>query len=218
MTTELTVQPAHGRFEHEIQPSHRNAAPVRRLFRYLPHHPHPPAAVGLKKLLDDAEYLIDYAAESGIKLDDNDADKDMVRTVISARSQEKAGEKLSDDDTVKAIAAVTSLSAKLKPVSAKTLRACKDEATRTVRTYRRIATYRADSQKTVQLSIMSEGGSGTPVPDLSIEVDDIDEALRRVKHAGFPVEYGPVDEPWGVRRFFTRDPFGRLVNVLVHAD
>ena len=81
-----------------------------------------------------------------------------------------------------------------------------------------IATYGADSHMTVQLSIMSEGGSGTPVPDLSIEVDDIDEALRRVKHAGFPVEYGPVDEPWGVRRFFTRDPFGRLVNVLVHAD
>jgi hypothetical protein len=25
-----------------------------------------------------------------------------------------------------------------------------------------------------------------------------------------------VDEPWGVRRFFVRDSFGRVVNVLAH--
>lgn len=79
-----------------------------------------------------------------------------------------------------------------------------------------IATYGSGKHMTVQLSVMSEGGSGTPVPELSIEVDDLDEALRRVKQAGFPVEYGPAVEPWGVRRFYTRDPFGRLVNILVH--
>jgi catechol 2,3-dioxygenase-like lactoylglutathione lyase family enzyme len=80
-----------------------------------------------------------------------------------------------------------------------------------------IATYGSDERMTVQLSVMSEGGSGTPVPDISIEVDDLDEALRRVREGGFDVEYGPADEPWGVRRFFVRDPLGRLVNVLVHA-
>lgn len=26
-----------------------------------------------------------------------------------------------------------------------------------------------------------------------------------------------ADEPWGVRRFFVRDPFGRLLNILEHA-
>ncbi|TIT29001.1 MAG: glyoxalase, partial [Mesorhizobium sp.] len=66
---------------------------------------------------------------------------------------------------------------------------------------------------TVQISFMTEGGSGTPVPDLSIEVDDVDEALAAMRKAGFAIEYGPADEPWGVRRFFVRDPFGRLVNV-----
>jgi hypothetical protein len=30
------------------------------------------------------------------------------------------------------------------------------------------------------------------------------------------VEYGPADEPWGVRRFFVRDPVGKLVNILSH--
>jgi len=69
---------------------------------------------------------------------------------------------------------------------------------------------------TPQVSVASEGGSGTPVPDISVEVDDLEEVLRRVRGAGLPVEYGPVQEPWGVRRFFVRDPFGRLVNVLVH--
>lgn len=68
----------------------------------------------------------------------------------------------------------------------------------------------------VQASFMSEGGSGAPVPTLSIEVDDLGEALRRAKKARAVIEYGPVDEPWGVRRFFLRDPAGALVNVLTH--
>ena len=66
------------------------------------------------------------------------------------------------------------------------------------------------------MSVGSEGGSGTAVPDLSIEVDDLDAALERVHQAGVAVEYGPVSEPWGVRRFYVRDPFGRLLNILQH--
>jgi uncharacterized glyoxalase superfamily protein PhnB len=42
--------------------------------------------------------------------------------------------------------------------------------------------------------------------------------LERAQVAGHAVLYGPADEPWGVRRFFLRDPFGRLVNVLTHRD
>lgn len=79
-----------------------------------------------------------------------------------------------------------------------------------------LVTYASDAKTLVQVSIASEGGSGTPVPDLSIEVDNLDEILGRVRAAGIPVEYGPVTEPWGVRRFYVRDPFGRLVNILMH--
>jgi catechol 2,3-dioxygenase-like lactoylglutathione lyase family enzyme len=79
-----------------------------------------------------------------------------------------------------------------------------------------IATYGSAQRMTVQVSVMSEGGSGAPVPQLSIEVDDLDTALARVNEAELPLEYGPVSEPWGVRRFFVRDPFGNLVNVLAH--
>ncbi|HEF5787976.1 glyoxalase [Burkholderia multivorans] len=79
-----------------------------------------------------------------------------------------------------------------------------------------IATYGNAEPMTVQISVASQGGSGTPTPDLSIEVDDLDEALARIRAAGIAVEYGPADEPWGVRRFYVRDPFGKLVNVLAH--
>jgi catechol 2,3-dioxygenase-like lactoylglutathione lyase family enzyme len=79
-----------------------------------------------------------------------------------------------------------------------------------------IRTYGSDAKMTVQVSFASEGGSGTPVPELSIEVDSIETALKRVKQARVPIEYGPVSEPWGVRRFYVRDPFGKLINILQH--
>jgi catechol 2,3-dioxygenase-like lactoylglutathione lyase family enzyme len=77
-------------------------------------------------------------------------------------------------------------------------------------------TYGSDAKMTVQLGFGSEGGSGTPVPALSIEVDDLEAALAKIKKANIPIEYGPVSEPWGVLRFYVRDPFGRLVNILQH--
>lgn len=79
-----------------------------------------------------------------------------------------------------------------------------------------IATYGCDQEMTVQISFASHGGSGTPLPDLSIEAYDVDAAYNRLKEAGFLIEYDLVNEPWGVRRFYVRDPFGKLVNILAH--
>ncbi len=79
-----------------------------------------------------------------------------------------------------------------------------------------IATYGSQEKMDIQISFASQGGSDTPTPDLSIEVDHVDEVLERMKEAGFPIEYGPANEPWGVRRFYVRDPFGKLVNILAH--
>ncbi len=80
-----------------------------------------------------------------------------------------------------------------------------------------IRTYTSEVKMTVQVSFAKEGGGGTPVPYLSIEVDDLDEAVRRVEKAKITIEYGPASEPWGVRRFYVRDPFGKLINILQHA-
>lgn len=79
-----------------------------------------------------------------------------------------------------------------------------------------IVTFATSAPTTPQISIASQGGSGTPVPDISIEVDDLDDVHQRATERGFAIEYGPVDEPWGVRRFYVRDPFGRLLNILSH--
>lgn len=79
-----------------------------------------------------------------------------------------------------------------------------------------IRTYGSREKTAAQISFISEGGSGAPAPDLSIEVDDLDSALRKMREAGIAIEYGPTAEPWGVKRFFVRDPFGNLVNILEH--
>jgi catechol 2,3-dioxygenase-like lactoylglutathione lyase family enzyme len=79
-----------------------------------------------------------------------------------------------------------------------------------------IRTYGSDSKMTVQVNFAAEGGSGTAVPDLSIEVDKLDAALKRIQKADIAIVYGPADEPWGVRRFYVRDPFGKLINILQH--
>ncbi|WP_416056457.1 VOC family protein [Stenotrophomonas maltophilia] len=79
-----------------------------------------------------------------------------------------------------------------------------------------IVTWGGQGKSLAQVSVASEGGSGTPVPDLSIEVDDLDEVLARVNQADIALVYGPALEPWGVRRFYVRDPFGRLLNILSH--
>ena len=77
-------------------------------------------------------------------------------------------------------------------------------------------TFAADEVAAPQISVAVEGGSGTTVPDLWIEVDNFEEVQKRVLAARLPIEYSPVDEPWGVRRFYVRDPFGQLVNILTH--
>ncbi|EIM29493.1 VOC family protein [Microvirga lotononidis] len=79
-----------------------------------------------------------------------------------------------------------------------------------------IMTFTADGSMTPQISVMTEGGSGTAVPDISIEVDDLSDVHQRMQAAGFAIEYGPASEPWGVTRFYVRDPVGRLVNILAH--
>lgn len=79
-----------------------------------------------------------------------------------------------------------------------------------------IVTLASDETAQAQLSIATEGGSGTAVPDLSIEVEDVDAVYQRAKSVGHAIEYELTDEPWGVRRFFLFDPTGKLLNVLSH--
>ncbi|MFJ9819104.1 VOC family protein [Streptomyces sp. NPDC101151] len=68
----------------------------------------------------------------------------------------------------------------------------------------------------VQLSLISEDRTAPVVPDLSIEVDDVDAVYAAMRERGAEIVHPLTDEEWGVRRFFVRDPNGRVVNVLSH--
>lgn len=79
-----------------------------------------------------------------------------------------------------------------------------------------IMTFASDAPTTPQISFASEGGSGTPVPDISIEVDDIEVVYEKACAGGHDITYNLVQEPWGVKRFFVTDPIGRLLNIMSH--
>ncbi len=62
-------------------------------------------------------------------------------------------------------------------------------------------------------------GAEDPAPQLGVDVgtpDAVDAAHAEARRRGFEVLYGPVEEPWGIRRFFVRDPTGVVVSVLAH--
>jgi len=80
-----------------------------------------------------------------------------------------------------------------------------------------IATLATGRSGPTQLSVASEGGSGTPVPVLSIEVDDLEATYARAAQMGAPISYPLTVESWGVRRFFVTDPAGHTLNILCHA-
>lgn len=79
-----------------------------------------------------------------------------------------------------------------------------------------IVTLASGETAPTQISVASEGGSGASVPDMSIEVDDVDAVYAKSKKLGYEIAYQLTDEPWGVRRFYIRDPSGKILNVLSH--
>jgi catechol 2,3-dioxygenase-like lactoylglutathione lyase family enzyme len=81
-----------------------------------------------------------------------------------------------------------------------------------------IVTYVAPGNPTAQLSLVREDASAPVVPAVSIEVDDVDAAYAAAVAQGREIVHPLTDEPWGVRRFFARDPAGHVVNVLSHRE
>lgn len=79
-----------------------------------------------------------------------------------------------------------------------------------------IVTLAEPSNPRVQLSVLTSDRTGPVVPDVSIEVDDVDAAYEAMQVSGAEIVHPLQDEEWGVRRFFVRDPNGRVVNVLSH--
>ena len=79
-----------------------------------------------------------------------------------------------------------------------------------------IVTFAAPGASAVQISVMERDASAPVLPDASIEVDDVDAVHAAARRLGYEVVHPLTDEPWGVRRFFVRDPNGKVLNILSH--
>lgn len=79
-----------------------------------------------------------------------------------------------------------------------------------------VVTLAAPGNPTAQIIVIREDASAPVVPDASIEVDDVDAAHAAARRRGCEIVHPLTDEPWGVRRFFVRDPNGAVLNILSH--
>lgn len=73
------------------------------------------------------------------------------------------------------------------------------------------------------LGLMSaDHPSHPPGPDIfdgrgmimTLQVETVSDVYARLQQSGAPIVYPLKDEPWGQRRFMTRDPSGVLVDVV----
>src|SRR5687768_13742478 len=69
-----------------------------------------------------------------------------------------------------------------------------------------MTTLASPANPTAQISFFTEERTAPVVPDLSVEVEDVDAVYGRVRASGAEIVLELRDEEWGVRRFFTRDP------------
>lgn len=79
-----------------------------------------------------------------------------------------------------------------------------------------VATFADPENPAAQINVMRQDASAPVRPDASIEVDDVDAAHVAAQRLGCEILHPLTDEPWGVRRFFVRDPSGSVLNVLSH--
>ncbi|WP_406437721.1 VOC family protein [Streptomyces sp. NBC_01613] len=79
-----------------------------------------------------------------------------------------------------------------------------------------IITLASPTTPAAQVSLMTADRTAPVTPDMSVEVDDVDAVHAVVRDSGAEIVHPLQDEEWGVRRFFVRDPDGRVINVLSH--
>ena len=79
-----------------------------------------------------------------------------------------------------------------------------------------IITFVSPSNPTAQVSVVREDASAPVVPQITVEVGDVDAIHAEAMRRGLDIVHPLTDEPWGVRRFFVKDPNGMVINVAAH--
>jgi catechol 2,3-dioxygenase-like lactoylglutathione lyase family enzyme len=79
-----------------------------------------------------------------------------------------------------------------------------------------ITTFVSPDNPAAQISVLQDDDSSALLPDVSIDVEDVDKVYADAKARGLNIAYPLTDEPWGVRRFFVVDPSGTVLNIMSH--
>jgi catechol 2,3-dioxygenase-like lactoylglutathione lyase family enzyme len=79
-----------------------------------------------------------------------------------------------------------------------------------------VVTMASPANTTAQVTLTAPDASAVVQPDLSVEVEDVDAVYAAVTASGAEIIHSLRAEEWGVRRFFVRDPNGKIVNMLSH--
>jgi catechol 2,3-dioxygenase-like lactoylglutathione lyase family enzyme len=79
-----------------------------------------------------------------------------------------------------------------------------------------IMTLVSPSNPTAQLSVLREDATATVVAQITVEVADVDAVHAEAVRRGLEIVHPLTDEPWGIRRFFVKDPNGVVLNVARH--
>jgi catechol 2,3-dioxygenase-like lactoylglutathione lyase family enzyme len=79
-----------------------------------------------------------------------------------------------------------------------------------------IMTFVSPTNPTAQISVMRSDATAPVVPQLTVEVADVDAVHAEAVRRGLDIVYPLTDESWGVRRFFVVDPNRVVLNVVSH--
>ena len=79
-----------------------------------------------------------------------------------------------------------------------------------------IMTFVSPTNPTAQISVLGSDATAPVVPQLTVEVADVDAVHAEAVRRGLEIVYPLTDESWGVRRFFVIDPNRVVLNVVSH--
>jgi len=79
-----------------------------------------------------------------------------------------------------------------------------------------IMTFVSPTNPTAQISVLRSDATAPVVPQLTVEVADVDAVHTAAVRRGLEIVYPLTDESWGVRRFFVIDPNRVVLNVVSH--
>lgn len=73
-----------------------------------------------------------------------------------------------------------------------------------------------DTSEHIQL--VSRDATAPENPQLTVKVDDVDEAYASARRRGYDIVHPLTTEAWGIRRFFVRAPGGTVLNIAEHRE